>query len=458
VIATADGVSLRVPPHDLDAEASMLGACLLDSSFVGAVLGIVADDDPYRAAHGHVLKALRALHTRGEPIDGVCVVAEMRRAGTLDAVGGKPFLESLVKSAETSANAETYAGIVRDRAIARATIRFAMEIQQTAYDGEVRGADLLDEAEARLFALRRARADAAVVGGDVIAKALRDEWEDTTKAPPALSTGFFGLDSMTSGGFRAGQLVTIGAGTGGGKTTLALNLARAAIRADRNVLVFSVEMSREELVRNLLAAEASVDTSSLHDARRLTDVNRDALYKAQSRLDLGRLRVFDSADVTPTTIRSVARREAMRRDVGIVIVDYIQLVGSDDVGAKSRNTSREREVAAVSRALKLLAREIRTPVVALSQLNREHEKRDDHRPRLSDFRESAAVVHDADLVLGLLVPAQHKPNDPSLCGVLDVHILKQRNGPLGRVQLAYRPENAWLGDLAPMPAKTGGCR
>lgn len=431
-----------VPPHSLEAESSLLGALLLDPEAVAVVAPIVSRADFYRAAHGALYGAIVGLSERSEPTDVVAVVRECERLGILEDVGGRTGLADLVASVATAANAPHYAGVVRDYARSRAVLFAAMAAQAAIHDGADVGA-VVERLEASLFASARDSGDRPVVTGSEVAARLGDVWEGHAKPEGAVSTGFADLDAVL-GGFRAGQLVVVAGSTGMGKTTVAVNIARRAVLEGRTPLLFSLEMSREEVVRNVLAAEAGVATTRLHDSARLTIDDRDALYAAQSRIDLRRLRIQDAPDVTPSRIRSIARRERRLHGIDLVVVDYVQLVAPN--GGRRGRESREEEVASVSRALKALAREAGIPVLALAQLNRGPDTRDDHRPRISDLRESAAISHDADVVLGVYRESHFKPDDVALRDRLDLLVLKQRNGPTGRVPLRYRAEIARLDD------------
>lgn len=442
----SDPALLRVPPHSIEAEVSLLGAMLLDPAAVGEAGALVRASDFYRQTNGRIFDAARGLYERGEPVDALLLARECERLGILDAVGGRDYLAHLAGSVEKAANAAHYARIVREKSLARGLIGAALEIQRGAYDEEGRGDELLERAESSLFALRSGADSLAVVGGNETVETLRAEWGQGASDAVAVPTGFADLDAMT-GGLRAGQLVVVAGATGAGKSTVALNIARRAIEAGRPVLLFSLEMSKEEVTRNVLAAAANVHTTRLHDPKRLSPFDRDALDEAAKALGgLRALRIHDDPSVTPLRMRAIARRERVARGIELVVVDYVQLVQPGTDGRRS--DSREQDVAAVSRALKGLARELGVPVIALAQVNRGPDSRDDHRPRLSDLRESSAIAHDADLVLGVFRRDYYEPDEPSARGVLELLVLKQRNGPTGPVRLAYRKEIAWLGDLA----------
>ena len=443
-VAAAAADVLRAPPHDLDAERALLGAVLLDEHAVGNVVTLVAAEDFYRPAHAAIFAAATVLHGRGEPTDAVALARELERTGA--EVGGRAFLAELVEGVSTSANADHYARLVRERAVARRLLYAADDAKASVLDGGAAD-EVLADLEARLLTLRRDGSDRTTVSGADVATDLARVWEGDEAPPPAIPTGLADLDAVT-GGLHGGRLVVVAGATSMGKTTFALTLARHAIKAGRSVLVFSLEMGRDEVVAAILGAEARVRTTKMHNPKRLTPEDRDRLYAAQADgLDLSRLRVFDAADVAPAEVRSVARREVARGRADLVVLDYVQLVGAPRDGRR-RDTTREQEVASVSRALKLLARETGVPVVALAQLNREADKRTDHRPILSDLRESAALAHDADLVLAVYRESYYHRDKPSLRGRLDALVLKNRHGAVTTVELAYDHETGWIGNAA----------
>jgi len=429
----------RTPPHDLDAEVSVLGSMLLDNEIIGEVVTRLRADDFYREAHRRLFDTMTALYDSGKGVDAVILREELRRRGDLDAVGGPEALVNLLDRVPTAAHAEHYAGIVRDLAIRRGIIAAADRVIRGAFDGEAAGRELLDEAEASFFALDR---DSELNEGTRIGEILKevffkiDRIQQREGAVTGLETGFFDLDEMTSG-LHSGEMVVVAGRPSMGKTTFALSLLEhVAVVGKKPVALFSMEMGREQIVQNMLCSRAKVESMRLRRGF-LADEDYAKLSGALAGLSEARFFVDDTPGLTPLALRSRARRLHKREGLQLVVVDYLQLMAG---GRGSREENRQQEISYISRSLKELARELSIPVIAISQLNRGVEGRADHRPLMSDLRESGAIEQDADVVL-LLHREEYYEHDEQrrkeMEGQAELIIAKQRNGPTGTVHLTF---------------------
>jgi replicative DNA helicase len=428
------GSFLRVPPHSLEAEAALLGALLLDSEGIGAVAPIVSPDDFYRSAHSKLYEVIRSLFDRGEPSDAIVILRECERLKILDEIGGHAFLQSLASSVATAANAEHYAKIVREKSIARGLIRAAMEIQRAAYDEEGRGDELLERAEHLVFELARTKdSGSATSVRDLLEEAFH-ELGDRDHAATGIPTGFTQFDELTTG-FHPGELVIVAGRPSMGKTTFALNVAyNVAVGAGAGVAIFSLEMSKQQIAKNILSARAEVPAQKLRGGRFLSDEDFQKLTEAAGPLMKAPLFIDDTPGLSPTAIRAKARRLKQKHNIQMIVIDYLQLMDGPTTGRRS--DSRQEEISYISRSLKGLARELDVPVIAISQLNRAAESREDHKPRMSDLRESGALEQDADLIC-FLYRKHYYTKAESDRGLAEVIIAKQRNGPTETVQLVF---------------------
>lgn len=425
----------RVPPQDLDAERAVLGALLLSRDAVAAAAEVIPGPDIfYRPAHAHIYEAVTILTARGEVADPITVADELRRRDLLESVGGTAALVELQAAAPGTANAPHYARIVRDHALLRRLIGAAGTIAETAYGVPDDVRKVVDEAESLVFDIARHEGEGSTARmADLLSETLdriellHERGSEITGTP----TGYHDLDEMTAG-LQPGALVVLGARPAMGKTALALGMAtNAAMRAHRPVLMFSLEMSKVELVQRILCAEARVDSKKIRNGR-LTDHDWNAISNAMGRLGDAQFWIDDNPNVSIMEIRSKARRlRSEVGDLGMVVVDYVQLMTGRS-GAESRQV----EVAEISRGLKLLARELECPVVALAQLNRSLEQRADKRPMLSDLRESGSLEQDADVVMFLYRDEVYEPT-PENAGLAEVIVAKQRNGPTGVARLSF---------------------
>jgi replicative DNA helicase len=424
----------RVPPHNLQAEESLLGAMLLSRDAIAAAVELCVADDFYKPAHGHVYEAICSLYGQGEPADPVTVADELRRAALLDAIGGPATLISLQANTPATANAGRYARIVEEHALLRRLIGVANEIAELSYavPDDVEAA--LDRAESMVYAVAERRvADTLKPLHELLSDSLDrlemlyDRGESITGVP----TGYIDLDERLSG-LQPSNLIIVGARPAMGKTSFALGIAgHAAMEAGVPVLLFSLEMSHAEITSRLLCSEARVDASRIRNGT-LLEPDWPKITHAIGRLGEAPIYIDDNPNLTVMEVRAKARRLKSRLgQLGCIIIDYLQLMSG-----RRDAENRQVEVSEISRGLKILARELEVPVVALSQLSRNLEMRADKRPVLADLRESGSLEQDADVVMFLYRDELYNDESPDR-GTAEVIVSKHRNGPTGKTQLAF---------------------
>ena len=426
----------RVPPNNLEAEESLLGAMLLSSDAASIALEICQAADFYKPAHGHIFSAIAALIERGEPVDAVTVTDELRRSGLLEAVGDPAVLVSLLANTPTIANAESYARIVEEHALLRRLVSVAGEIADLGYSvpEDVEGA--IDQAERMVFDVNQRRTVDSVRSIDALLGPMLDRIEQMNgrnDTVTGLRTGYVDLDEHLAG-LQPSSLTVVGARPSMGKTSFALGMvAHVGITVQRPVLLFSLEMGHFELTQRLLSSEARVDAHRLQIGR-LHDADWNKVGTAISRLSAAPIFIDDFPNLTVMDVRARARRvKKTQGDLGLVVVDYLQLMTGH-----GRAENRQVEVSEISRGLKILARELEVPVVALSQLSRGLEQRQDKRPMLSDLRESGSIEQDADVVLFIYREEQYdRDAPPDRRGDAEIIVAKNRNGRTGTVHLAF---------------------
>ena len=437
--------SARVPPHDLAAEKALLGAMLLTAQAVADALEHTSADDFYRPAHAHVFDAIAALYGAGEPVDTVTVAAELERAGLLEAVGGAGALVEMQASSPVAGNAGYYAELVAKNATLRRLIAAAGEISELAYSRPGDVEEALDRAESMVFSVAGESSGGSMESlytlidrGVSHLEKLYEHGQSLTGVP----TGFTDLDNLLLG-MQPSTLVILGARPGMGKTSLALGMsATAAMETGRPVLFFSLEMSQLELTQRLMCSEAQVSTDNIRSGR-LDDRDWQRINSAVGQLAEAPLWIDDNPNTSVLEIRAKARRKhAEWGDLAMVVVDYLQLMGGRS-GAESRQV----EVSEMSRGLKILARELKCPVVALSQLSRAPEGRADRRPMLADLRESGAIEQDADVVMFLYRDEVYDRNSSDR-GIAELIVAKHRTGPTDNVRLAFLPQYTRFDNLA----------
>ena len=434
----------RTPPQDLEAEQSVLGGMLLSKDAIADVVEVVRGSDFYKPAHETIYDAVLDLYGRGEPADAVTVAAELTKRSEMGRIGGAPYLHTLISSVPTAANAGYYARIVAERAIMRRLVEAGTRITQMGYADTGEVDEVVDRAQAEIYAVTERRTSEDYVPLSEIMEGTLDEIEAIGSRGGSMvgvPTGFTDLDSLTNG-LHPGQLIVVAARPGLGKSTVALDFARSAsIRHGLTSVIFSLEMTRNEITMRLLSAEARV---GLHHMRTgsLSDDDWTKLARKMSEVASAPLFIDDSPNMTMMEIRAKCRRLKQRHDLKLVVVDYLQLMSSG-----KRVESRQQEVAEFSRALKLLAKELELPVVALSQLNRGPEQRTDKKPMLSDLRESGSIEQDSDLVMLLHREDAYERESPR-AGEADFIIAKHRNGPTATVTVAFQGHYSRFVDMA----------
>jgi len=426
----------RQPPQDMAAEQSVLGGMLLSKDAIADVLEKLRPSDFYRPAHQNVYDAVLDLYGRGEPADAVTVAAELDRRGLLRRIGGAPYLHTLISTVPTAANAGYYAGIVAEKALLRRLVEAGTRVVQYGYAG-AEGADVaevVDRAQAEMYEVTERRLSEDFVPLEDLLQPTMDEIDAIASnggIARGVATGFTELDEVTNG-LHAGQMIIVAARPGVGKSTLGLDFLRScSIKHRMASVIFSLEMSKSEIVMRLLSAEAKIKLADMRSGR-MSDDDWTRLARRMSEISEAPLYIDDSPNLTMMEIRAKARRLKQRADLRLVVVDYLQLMTS---GKKVE--SRQIEVSEFSRQLKLLAKELEVPVVAISQLNRGPEQRTDKKPLLSDLRESGSLEQDADMVILLNRPDAFERDDPR-GGEADLILAKHRNGPTKTVTVAHQ--------------------
>jgi replicative DNA helicase len=435
----------RTPPHDLAAEQCVLGGMLMSKDAISDVMEVIRPADHYRPAHQVVHEAILELYGRGEPADPVTVSDLLAKRGELARVGGGAYLHTLMASVPTAANAGYYARIVRERAILRRLVEVGTRIVQLGYAGDGDADELVDRAQAEIYGVTERRVSEDFLPLSEIMPGALDEIEAIGSRGGVMTgvpTGFADLDALTNG-LHAGQMVVIAARPAIGKSTLALDLARAsAVKHRLATVMFSLEMSRNEITMRLLSAEARVPLQAMRTGQ-LGEEDWTRLARRMSEVVDAPLFIDDSPNMSMMEIRAKCRRLKQRHDLRMVIVDYLQLMSSP-----RRVENRQQEVSEMSRSLKLLAKEIDVPVVAISQLNRGPEQRNDKRPLLSDLRESGSIEQDSDVVILLHREDAYERESPR-AGEADMIIAKHRNGPTTTVTVAFQGHYSRFVDMAP---------
>ncbi|HUW55640.1 MAG TPA: replicative DNA helicase [Planctomycetota bacterium] len=429
-----DALFGRVPPQNLEAEQAVLGCMLLEPDTVGLVVQEINREDFYSPEHQAIFDGVTTLFDRGDPIDTITLREQLNKDGMLDRVGGSEYLATLTETVPSAASAVHYARIVRDRAILRMLIGTTTTILRDAYDEAHEPRELLDRAERMMFEVAGKHAATTVHSvRDVLKQTFEiiDDLHARKGRLRGLSTGFYDLDDLTTG-LHGSELIIVAARPSIGKTTFALNIARhVAIEEEAGVLIFNFEMSKEQLAQNLLCSEARVDAQQIRKGL-LNDQQFSMLTTAAGRLGEAPIFIDDSSGIGILELKAKARRMKAHHDIKLVIVDYLQLMD-----APSRE-SREREVAELSRGLKALSRELDIPIMALSQLNRGPEQREDHHPLNSDLRESGSLEQDADVIIFLHREEVYQPHDPKHRNRAEIIVSKQRNGPTGTLELQFQ--------------------
>lgn len=429
----------RVPPQALEAEKSVLGAMLLEKEAIGRATEILDSENFYRDSHRKVFECITSLYERNESADLITVSEELRKRGYLDSVGGAAFVSGLIDMVPTAANVIYHSELVLEKAVLRKLIEVATQIVRKGYEATDRSGDLIDKAEEMIFSINDPRMKRGFVSLKSLLPAAVDliqEVYDQKRAVTGVPSGFLDLDKMTAG-FQSSDLIIVAGRPSMGKTAFALNLAEyAAVGENVPTGVFSLEMSKEQLVMRLLSSQARIPSHKLRTGY-LRPEEWESLARAAGTLSEAPIYIDDTPAITVTEMRAKARRLKKEANLGLLVVDYLQLVRG-----YSSAESRQQEISTISRSLKALAKELEIPVIALSQLSRAVEQREDKRPMLSDLRESGAIEQDADLVCFIFREEFYKPQKEEVRGLAEVIVGKHRNGPVGKVVLTF------VGELA----------
>ena len=425
----------RVMPHSAEAEKSVIGAMLIDQDKISVVMDQVTADDFYQKQYALLFEAITGLYNEGKPVDLVTLRDRLLQMDVPPEISSLEYAGDLITGVPTSANVRAYAVIVREKAALRRLIRVTEEIANTCYAGNEPFEEIMADAEKKIFQVLQQRGASDFVPiREIVLKALdRIEMASRNKGNvTGMATGFIDLDYKTSG-FQNSDLILIAARPSMGKTAFVLNIAEyMAFHSGETVAVFSLEMSREQLVNRLFAMESRVDAQVLRNGN-LTDTDWASLIESAGIIGRSHLIIDDTPGISVSELRSKCRKYKLEHNLGIIMIDYLQLMTSS-----RRVESRQQEISDISRSLKEIARELQVPVVALSQLSRAVEQRPDHRPMLSDLRESGAIEQDADVVM-FLYREDYYNKDTERKDVAEVIIAKQRNGPIGTVELAWLP-------------------
>ena len=426
----------KVPPHDLEAEQAIIGSMLTDKDAVISAIEVLKEDDFYREDNKLIYSAILNLYNRAEPIDIITVKAELEAMGKFEQIGGLEYLAELPEKVPTTANSSKYIKIVQEKSTLRNLIKTANEIIELGYDPTEDVEDIMEGAEKKIFNIMQNKNQKGYSAmKDILVDSFTqlEELYNRKQHITGVPTGFADLDYKTAG-FHNSDLILIAARPAMGKSAFALNIAtNAAVRAKIPVAIFSLEMSKEQMVNRILCSEAMVDSNKVRTGK-LEEEDWTKLAEAIGPLSEAEIYIDDTPGISVMEIRAKCRKLKLEKNIGMVVIDYLQLVQ----GSNKRNGSREQEISEISRSLKILAKEIGVPVVALSQLSRAVEQRPDHRPMLSDLRESGAIEQDADIVM-FLYRDDYYNEDSDKKGIAEVIIAKHRGGSTGSVELL------WLG-------------
>ncbi len=426
----------KVPPHDVEAEQAVLGSMLTDKDAVISAIEVLKEEDFYRTDNKSIYEAIMNLYNRAEPIDIITVKAELESLGKFEQVGGLEYLASLPDKVPTTANAMKYIKIVEEKSTLRNLIKTANEIIELGYDPTEDVSDIMEGAEKKIFNIMQNNDKKSYAPiKDILVDSFTqlEELYNRKQHITGVPSGFTELDYKTAG-FHGSDLVLIAARPAMGKSAFALNIAtNAAVRANVPVVIFSLEMSKEQMVNRILCSEAMVDSNKVRTGK-LEEDDWTKLAGSIGPLSDADIYIDDTPGISVMEIRAKCRKLKLEKNIGMVVIDYLQLVQ----GSNKRNGSREQEISEISRSLKILAKELNVPVIALSQLSRAVEQRPDHRPMLSDLRESGAIEQDADIVM-FLYRDDYYNKDSEKKDIAEVIIAKHRGGSLGTVELL------WLG-------------
>ena len=427
----------RTPPHSIEAEQAVLGAVFLEPEALIVASEILVPEDFYRPAHERIFRVMLDLHERGQPVDLVTVTAELQDRKLLEEIGGVSYLSDLANAVPTAANVEYYSRVIEEKSLLRRLIKTATEIVAEGYASEEEVETILDNAEKRVLEVaNRKNAGDFVSIKDILVETydnieiLHNRKDEITGIP----TGFIEFDRMTAG-LQRNDFIIVAARPSVGKTAFALNISQnVATKTNENVAIFSLEMGAQQLVMRMLCAEGNIDSQRLRTGR-LTPEDWEKLTMAMGSLANAGIYIDDTPGIRVSEIRAKCRRLKQEKGLGLVVIDYLQLIQ----GSGKSGENRQQEVSEISRSLKALARELEVPVIALSQLSRNVEQRQDKRPIMSDIRESGSIEQDADIV-AFLYRDDYYNKDSDKKNIIEIIIAKQRNGPTGTVELAFIKE------------------
>lgn len=428
----------KVPPQSIDAEMSLLGAVLIDEEVLADISEHVTAKDFYDKRHATIFAGMMKLYELHKPVDLLTLTDQLKKKEQLEAVGGSAYLTELTNYVPTAAHAESYAEIVAQKAVRRRLIKASADISELGYDEETTTEELLEKAEAELFSVSDQSLKQDLVSIESILTESFDRIEELHRNKGQLRgirTGYKDLDNMTAG-LQRSDLIIIAARPAMGKTTLVTNLAyNVATIAKLPVLFFSLEMSKEQLIDRMLADASGVDSWNIRTGN-LSDDDFSKISEAMGEMAEAPIFIDDTPGLSVLEMRTKARRAAHDQPLGLIVVDYLQLMQA----VNTHNGNRVQEISEISRGLKLIARELNVPLIALSQLSRAVESRTPPIPMLSDLRESGSIEQDADIVSFIYRPGYYEPDNPELQNITDLIIAKHRNGPVGKVQLYFHPE------------------
>jgi replicative DNA helicase len=442
-MAISEITGIRVPPQNLEAEQSVLGAILLDNAALNRAMEILSEEDFYRTENRIVYRGMVGLSERNKPVDQITLTDYLRGTGELDQIGGASYIAELVQMVPSAANIRYHCNIVRDRSLLRGLVRTATDVVMRGYEGTTGTHELLEFAEREIFRLAQGH-----LGGTFapISSILQESIEIVDKLYSrkeritGVPTGFKDLDNLLAG-LQASDLIIVAGRPSMGKTSLALGMAEySALKANAVVGIFSLEMSKAQLVLRMLSSQALLDSHAVRTGQ-LKNADWEALTGAASRLEQAKIFIDDSGNLTVQQMRGKARRLKAEHGLSLLIVDYLQLMEG-----RGNSESRQQEISDISRALKGLAKELNIPVIALSQLSRAVENRTDKRPMLADLRESGAIEQDADVVMFIYRDEVYNPDSDDK-GIANILVRKHRNGPIGEVDLQFHDRYAKFHDL-----------
>ena len=443
-----EAIIKRIMPHSVEAEQSVIGSMIMDREAIMVASEIITGEDFYQRQYGIVFEAMVELFNEDQPVDLITLQNRLRAKDVPAEISSMEFVRDLLNNVPTSANVKYYANIVAEKATLRKLIKVNDEINNLCYGGNETLENVLEQTEKKVFDLvqRRNTGEFVPIKQVVLNAIQKIEAASRTKGNvTGIATGFKDLDYQTSG-FQPSDLILIAARPSMGKTAFVLNIAQyMAFRSDVTVAIFSLEMSKEQLVNRLLSMESGVDAQKLRNGN-LTDGDWERLVEGAEGVARSHLIIDDTPGISLAELRSKCRKYKLEHNLGIIMIDYLQLMS----GGGRSSDSRQQEISDISRGLKSLARELNVPVVALSQLSRAVEQRPDHRPMLSDLRESGAIEQDADMLM-FLYRASYYNKDTEMKNLAEVIVAKQRNGPIGTINLLWMPEYTTFKNFKPGP-------